>query len=136
MAERMRRADKKAYVVCVEIKYSDFTKMSRQAALDEPVCTGNEIYNVSCGLLDELWSGNPVRLIGIRTGKLVSRDEPEQMNLFDYMKEEKTKVQKEKMDKLEKAISEIKSKYGDKSISRASMMETKDNASHRKGEMT
>ncbi len=34
-------------------------------------------------LFDELWNHTPIRLLGIRTGKLLDEDAPVQMTLFD-----------------------------------------------------
>ena len=34
-------------------------------------------------MFKEIWSGEPVRLLGIRTAKLSAESEPEQMTLFD-----------------------------------------------------
>lgn len=160
VASRIREAHKKAMVVCVEIKYADFTKSSHQTVVDTPVSTGGEIYDISCSLFEKLWTEKPVRLLGIRTGKLLDEDEPEQMSLFDigfeenngenvYKKEannipaqssfpsqsgktEKTKTlgkasppSREKMKKLERALDDIKKKYGEGAVSRASLLKEK-----------
>lgn len=147
VAGRIREAHQKAMVVCVEIKYADFTKVSRQITVDMPVSTGGEIYDLSCNLFEEVWNGNPVRLLGVRTTKLMEENEPEQMNLFDiindgakwstqnsqsagathiYNKEMKNiKPSRDKMKKLESALDDIKKKYGENAISRASLLNTK-----------
>lgn len=144
---RIRAAHQKAQVVCVEIKYSDFTKVSRQTTVEKPVNTGNEIYQLSYRLFGEIWTGKPVRLLGIRTGKLIDEDEPEQMNIFDFgqdfsfsdvenqvsMEEGNSAKSKseniiekapsrEKIQKLEAALDSIKKKYGDGAVSRASLL--------------
>ena len=41
------------------------------------------IYQAAMELFDELWDGRPIRLLGIRTSKLVREDEPWQMSIFD-----------------------------------------------------
>jgi len=135
VAARMREAKQKAFVVCVEIKYSDFSKNSRQITLDEPLRTGRQIYECSCRLFDELWNHKPIRLLGVRTTKLVGEDEPEQLSLFNLInesnmpggtKEAEGKTyqlpSKEKLEKLETAIDGIRKKYGNDAISRASML--------------
>lgn len=136
VASRIREARQKAQVVCVEIKYSDFTKVSRQTTVDKPVNTSNEIFRWSCKLLGELWSGKPIRLLGIRTGKLLEENEPEQMSLFDYNcgdvldcnseslsnYNQKSVPSREKIQKLESALDTIKKKYGDNAVSRAGLM--------------
>lgn len=143
VAWRIRDAHQKAQVVCVEIKYSDFSKVSRQTTVEKPVSTSGEIYQLSVRLFEEIWLGKAVRLLGIRTGKLLAQSEPEQMNLFDMgMKmqgEDKSKCcqeaedncktkscgvmpSREKLQKLEEAIDSIKKKYGENAVSRASLM--------------
>ena len=37
-------------------------------------------------LFDSLWNGEPIRLLGIRTGKLSDPDTPVQLSLFDLPK--------------------------------------------------
>lgn len=134
VAGRIREAHQKAQVVCVEIKYADFTKVSRQTTVEKPVSTSGEIHKLSCRLFEEIWTGKPVRLLGIRTGKLLDEAEPEQMNLFEMnfgegsidTSQEKSTVNAEKMKKLESALDNIRKKYGEDAISRASLMNQKD----------
>lgn len=144
VAGRIREARQKAQVVCVEIKYSDFSKVSRQSTVEKPVSTSGEIYQLSCRLFGEIWTGKPVRLLGIRTGKLLDEAEPEQMNLFDLGMKVQDEIEKnngcqntgsnykmrsgaempsrEKLQKLEAALDSIKKKYGEAAVSRASLM--------------
>ena len=73
----------------------------------------------------DIWTGKPVRLLGIRTANLVGEDEPEQMSIFELMNEKQSqKVQpsREKMKKLDKALDAIKEKYGEDAVSRASLL--------------
>ena len=72
--------------------------------------------------LRELWSGEPIRLLGIRTAKLHEEDVPLQMNLFDYMEEKK---KDEKHQKLDQALDEIKKKFGDDAVFRGTLMDGK-----------
>ena len=51
--------------------------MERQTNQDQ------DIYQASIELFRELWSGEPIRLLGIRTSKLSEESEPEQLSLFD-----------------------------------------------------
>ena len=70
----------------------------------------------------ELWNGQPIRLLGIRTSKLVDETEPEQMNIFDYQEElEQDVPRSEKQEKLDKALDQIREKFGDHAIVRGSL---------------
>lgn len=127
---RLRKQEFLAGNVAVEIKYSDFTKCSHQAPFLSPTNSTAKIYELSCTLFDELWNGSPVRLLGIRTSKLQDVGEPVQMSLFDmeFPKETKKKmmVQKgpssEKLEKLDKAMDDIKKRFGAGAIVRGSTL--------------
>lgn len=123
---RLRNKEQMAKTVCVEIKYNDFTKVSRQITLDRSVDSGTEIYALSKSLFKELWNKNPVRLLGVRTANLVDEGQPEQMSIMDMLSSDEDIKSKspsrEKIKKLDKALDAIKEKYGDKAISRASLL--------------
>lgn len=131
VAGRLRHNEQLAKTVAVEVKYNDFKKSSRQTTLDSGTDAGTEIYNISKKLFEELWSGIPVRLLGIRTANLVDQDEPEQLSIMDMLQgggfsgedTDSSQPSREKMKKLDKALDAIKQKYGDKVVKRASLLE-------------
>lgn len=123
VSSRLRASGQSAGMISIEIKYNTFVSVSHQTTLPSPVCTSGLIYETACALFDELWNGTPVRLLGIRTSKLVSKDEPVQLSLFDY-KEEKTK--NEKQEKLDAALFNIRRKYGENSVVRGSFLQAPD----------
>lgn len=67
----------------MEIKYYDFQSVSRQTQIDIPTNSTDLITQTSKRLFHELWNQQPVRLLGIRTTKLVDENEPVQLSLFD-----------------------------------------------------
>ena len=83
VARRLRKAGQLAEMISVEIKYNTFKKVSHQTTLLSPTHTSDTIYQTACELFAELWDGTPVRLLGIRSSKLTSAEEPVQMSLFD-----------------------------------------------------
>lgn len=83
VASRLRKAHQLAQTVTVEIKYNTFRSCSRQTQLSKPMSLSGVLYDCSCRLFDELWNGTPIRLLGIRTSKLVPEDTPIQLSLFD-----------------------------------------------------
>ncbi|MDD6202890.1 MAG: DNA polymerase IV, partial [Lachnospiraceae bacterium] len=119
VAARLRKAGNLAYMVSVEIKYATFSKASHQTTLSVPTQTTEEIYHTACMLFEELWDKTPVRLLGIRTSRLVDASEPIQLSLFDQHENSK-KYEKQK--KLDNAIDDIKKKYGKNAIVRGSML--------------
>lgn len=117
VAGRLRKADSLAGMVSVEIKYNTFESVSHQMQLTTPTQSTQSIYQAAVRLFGELWNGTPVRLLGIRTSKL-SDSQTRQMNLFDY-------VQNEKQEKLDKALDSIRQKYGRQAVMRGSFLEDK-----------
>lgn len=133
VAARLRKNGVYASMVNVEIKYSDFRQVSHQCILPGPTNTGRIIYETACELFDELWDNSPIRLLGIRTSKLVDVLEPTQMTLFDFMSsKENTPAaisgishakQNKKLEDLETALDKIRAKYGKNAIVRGSNLE-------------
>ena len=131
VAARLRQADQLAGMVSVEIKYSTFRSVSHQTTLYSPSDTTRIIYETACHLFDELWDENPIRLLGIRTSKLVASSEPSQLSLFDLPASPVPKKgpAPEKLAALDKALDSIKSKFGENAVVRGSLLSSKEKAS-------
>lgn len=101
---------------CITVEYTDcnFVKSSHQTTLVSTTNSTTVIYETACKLLKNSWSGVPLRLLGIRTSK-IKTEEYNQMNLFDMAKTEK-------LQKLDKALDNIRGKYGNDAITRASII--------------
>lgn len=101
---------------CITVEYTDcdFIKGSHQTTLVSTTNSTTVIYDTACKLLKNSWSGKPLRLLGIRTSK-IKTEEYNQMNLFDMAKTEK-------LQKLDKALDNIRGKYGNDAITRASII--------------
>lgn len=119
VGKRLRTAHSMAESVCTEIKYSDFRSVSHQMLLDSPTASTDVIYRHACILFDELWDGEPIRLLGVRTTKLVDENTPVQLNLFDYQA-----PISEKQQKLDAALDSIRSRYGKDAIKRGSLLDS------------
>ncbi|MCM1048440.1 MAG: DNA polymerase IV [Clostridiales bacterium] len=128
VAGRLRESGMNAEMVSVEIKYNNFKKVSHQTTLDTPTSGSDTIYRTACALFDELWDNTPIRLLGIRSSKLVSEEEPVQLNLFDMptisspdtQTHRHISAQKEAM--LEKSLDSIRKKYGSNAVVRGSLL--------------
>lgn len=116
VASRLRHSGQCASSICVEIKYHTFVSVSHQMTIHTPTSSDEIIYQNACTLFDALWDQTPIRLLGIRTTKLSSEDEPVQMNLFDIDMKEIEKSRK--MEKLENALKKVRGKYGEDIIHR------------------
>ena len=111
VGRRLRKAGQKAGMVSVEIKYHTFNQVSHQKQMERQTNQDQDIYQASIELFRELWSGEPIRLLGIRTSKLSEESEPEQLSLFD-MKFESEETRKKKKN-LKEALKKLEGKYGD-----------------------
>lgn len=121
---RLRKENVKANMVCVEIKYHTFQTVSHQKQLAKASNSDQIIYETACDLFRELWNGEPIRLLGIRTSKLVDEEAPEQISIFDFQDSLKKQTPKdEKHQKLDKALDAIRKKYGENAIVRGSLRE-------------
>ena len=106
-------------MVSMEIKYHDFQTVSHQKQLSKPSSEDDVLYGAACQLFEETWDGEPIRLLGIRTAKLVDASEPVQLSIFDI---EMPKPPDEKHRKLNMAMDEIRKKYGKDAVVKASLM--------------
>lgn len=121
VGSRVRASQEVAGMVSTEIKYASFQSVSHQTTLETPSDSTDTIYRTACRLFDELWSGEPIRLLGIRVSKLVANTEPTQMSLFDYQAQT---PENEKHKKLDAALDSLRSKYGKNIIKRGSLMDS------------
>lgn len=116
---RLRRDHVKGNSITVETKDWDFNSHSHQITLSSPTDITSVIYGHACCLLKELWDGTPLRLLGIRTSKVMEEDYT-QMELFktpDTLKLEKLK-------KVDAAVDSIRNKFGINAVKRASTLNT------------
>jgi len=110
---RLRQAGLAGSVVQIKLRYSNFETLTRQTALPQPTDLDDEIYEAAEKLFEaNITPARPVRLIGVGVSKL--SPPYRQLSLWDDDQEEK--------EKLAGAIDQLKEKYGQDIIKRASMM--------------
>ena len=115
---RLRKHKLYASVINVQLKTKDFKVSSHQKKIDIATNSTKIIYEEAKKLLKELYNGEAIRLIGVRVDDL-SKNEEEQISIFD------TK-EKEKQEKLDEVIDKIKNKYGYNAITRAGKADLKE----------
>lgn len=108
---RIRADGAHVKVIQVMMTDSNFQKQSHQTTLISSTNVTEVIYETACRLLDECWDHRPLRLLGVGTSR-ASEEEYEQLDLF-------ATERNEKLSKLNSAIDNIRSKYGEDSIMRA-----------------
>ena len=108
---RLRRYNLLATVVNVQLRTKDFKDFSHQSKLDLPTSNTKDVYEKGKKLLKEMYiEGNPIRLVGVRVDKLISKDEM-QLSIFNNL-------ENKKQEKIESVVDELKQKYGYNSITR------------------
>lgn len=113
VGSRLRQAKLAGSVIQIKLRYSDFTTLTRQKAIDNLTNLDDEIYHTAEQLLfDNLIPGREIRLIGVGVGNL---SEPHrQLALWDETTPEK--------ENLSAALDQLKEKYGKDIVRRASMI--------------
>lgn len=107
---RMRKDEVQAAVLSVEIKDSNFVVKRHQRTLLSSTDVTDECYNIACDLFDELWDGEPIRLIGVSANKVIENN-MRQLNLFDLESHDRLK-------NLDSALDSIREKYGNQAVTR------------------
>ena len=120
VSARLRKHGFKCNTVAISIRDNGLYHFSRQMHLREPTDITDEIMNAAMELFRNNydWS-HPIRSLGVRGADLVTADIPVQMSLF--MNEEK----RAKQEKMDKAVDEIRRRFGYFSIQRAFMYQDK-----------
>lgn len=116
LSERLCKANKYAYVICVILKTSSFVRKNHQKRLKNPINSTADIYTFSKELLKEFYNGEDIRLVGIRLDDLVD-DLNYQTSIFD----ENDVVDR----KIDQVILDINNKLGKDIVKRASYIDLK-----------
>ncbi|EXG85037.1 nucleotidyltransferase/DNA polymerase involved in DNA repair [Clostridium sp. ASBs410] len=117
VSARLREDNVKISVISVGIKDYNFIYYGHQRTLDTPTNITYEIYETACRIFDEMWNEVPIRHLGIHTSH-VTTENSRQLNIFD-------KIDYEKMERMDKAVDEIRKRFGIDSIKRASFLNDK-----------
>ncbi len=117
VAWRLRKENMLATVVSVRFKSKDFVNSSHQKKLPGRTDSTQDIINGAKELLDEMYKGEPIRLVGVRVEGLVEKEEL-QLSFFDNNEDKKDR-------KLDDALDKLKEKYGYNIVSRATDLKKK-----------
>ena len=116
VAAQLRSEGDCARTVVLKMRYPDFATITRQVTLPQPTDLAEDICKYAHELLLREWKkGTQLRLIGVGVAGLT---QARQLSLFDAHTEQLTKVTK--------AVDEIRHKYGDDAIRRASLLKPGD----------
>jgi DNA polymerase-4 len=121
VARRMRRHDLKCMTIQVTIKDTNLKVITRQKATEVPTWLAADLARESVALIEASWKiGVPIRMLTITVQKLIPAEEAtEQMSLFGGASDT---INRDKQERLEKAMDKVRDKYGFGSISSGSVM--------------
>ena len=112
VGSRLRADHVEIEVVTVGIRYSDLSYISHQKKLLNSTNLTIKIYETACGLFQELWNGEPIRHLGVHTGKVLDGDIFRQLDLFD-------ETDYDKLAKADATLDEIRERFGIDAVKRA-----------------
>ena len=111
---RMRRYNVRGRTVTVHLRSAELKTISRQTALPRPTFSAAEIGGAAMRLIERHWRGEPLRTITVTASDLVGAGDGVQTDMFA--------ADTGKNERLEKALDDIRAKYGKTSVVRASLM--------------
>jgi len=117
VASRMREQGLMAKTVQISLRSNDLYWFERQMALPQPTHISTELCATAMKLLRQNWKWEkPLRSIGIRGTNLVPIDRLRQLSLFE------DEQRREKAEKMEFAIDDIRRRFGHYAIDRALLL--------------
>ncbi len=120
VGRRARRYHVSGKTVHLYIRYADFySSIGKQQTLGNPINLSDDIYKAVVDILDTIELQQPVRLLGVRLTNL--RYQESQLPLFP---------QERKKALLVNAMDAVNNKYGDFTVTFASLMDTEEKGSH------
>jgi len=116
VATQLRKGGECARTIVLKMRYPDFKTITRRVTLPQPTDLAEVIHAHATELLQREWKkGIQVRLIGVGVTGLV---QARQFGLFE--------ADMERLSKLSRAVDEIRNKYGEDAIRRASLLKPND----------
>ncbi|MCB0081131.1 MAG: DNA polymerase IV [Caldilineaceae bacterium] len=120
VSRALKRQKLAGVTVKLKIRWPDFTTPTRQITLAHPVDDLAPIYETALILFERIWPPNqPVRLLGV--GVSGFEQQARQLTLWDVAEEMESEARKsEKEQRLEAALQNLRARFGDKAVLRAS----------------
>jgi DNA polymerase IV len=115
VASRLRHHHMAAGAVQLKLRYEGFDTITRQASLGHQVRDSEPLYEMAVALLRKAYAGDrAVRLIGLTA---INLSEAQQLTLFDAP---------ERTDRIAQSIDAVRERFGEKAITRATLIGHRD----------
>ncbi len=135
VAARLRACGMSCMGVSLSVRDPGFRDVGRQRRLDAPTNLGREIAAAAMELARQNWNpASPVRAMTVTALYLVPDGEAGFQ--IDLLTQQEQTEKREKLDRLERCMDQIRAKYGKKAISSASTPVIRTGASLERGEVT
>lgn len=116
VSARLRKHGFKCRVVEISIRDNGLCSITRQTRIPQATNITDEIANTAFSLFKKHYRWEkPIRSLGVRSSDLVMADIPVQLDLFHDQE------RREKIEKMDQAVDEIRRRFGYFSVQRASM---------------
>lgn len=120
VSARLRKHGFKCNVVEVSIRDNGLSSFSRQMKIKTPTNITDEIVQTAFALFKANYNWKqPIRSLGVRASDLVLEDIPVQLDLFNDQEK------RDKLEKLDRAVDDIRRRFGYFSVQRAAMYQDK-----------
>lgn len=116
---RLRKHMLTGRTISIKIKYATFKVEQRSKTIAGPTHHTKVIYDVACELMKELWSGKPIRLLGVSVSGFME-EEVTQLSLFSM----ETEPDHADVDHM---VDDIRKRFGYDMIKPASLLDKKKN---------
>ncbi|MEQ8677549.1 MAG: DNA polymerase IV [Aggregatilineales bacterium] len=115
VGRQVRKQNLQGKTVSIKLRWSDFTTITRQITLPQPIDSDAKIYQSALEIFHQSWSkGRPIRLIGVA---LSGFENPiQQLSLWDAPISEEDQ-------RLQNTLDALKDRFGESMIKRASDLE-------------
>ncbi len=86
VTERLKKYNYKGKTISIQIKYQDFTSITRSKTINKYIFEEEDIYLIASDLFEKNWNGNEVRLVGVSVSNIKDGIKKEQYDLFSLDK--------------------------------------------------
>lgn len=118
VGEDLRKHGYKGRTVTLKVKFADFKQITRSLSLAARTDNTTVIFETACNLLKQVELRRAVRLIGVGVSNFDGRNR--QVNLFEDAPREL-----EETSELDRAIDEVRNKFGSAAVTRVDLLEFK-----------
>lgn len=123
VGRRLRQSQLRGKTVSIKLRWSDFTTLTRQMTLPQPVDNDTAIYEAALSLFESVWSRRrAVRLVGVGVSGFDAEALPRQLSLWDVTPAQPapTPAIDERDERLQSTLDELRQRFGDGAIQRGS----------------